>query len=142
MNSTAPGFVSQRVDISIVRLPENRYASIRTADEMIPCEAEAQGGHIEVVCHSSEPGQLIVTENQWDGWTAVRDDQPILFLASQWLAVEAPAGTHVYQFRYRPLDVPLGVAFFCWVCVWPLYYGCVPMKQNSFYPLLDDDCRE
>lgn len=112
MNSTAPGFVSQRVDISIVRLPENRYASIRTADEMIPCEAEARGGRIEVVCHSSEPGQLIVTENQWDGWTAVRDDQPVLFLASQWLAVEAPAGTHVYQFRYRPLDVPLGVALF------------------------------
>lgn len=107
---TEPGFISQRVDISIVRYPENSYASIRTADDMIPCEAEAQGGHIKVVCRSLKPGRLIVQENQWDGWTAVRDGQPVPLIASQWLEVEAPAGTHIYQFWYKPWDVPVGVA--------------------------------
>lgn len=110
LDSTVPGFISQRADISVVRLPVHSYASIRAGDEVSPCEAEAQGGYIKVVCRSSEPGQLLVYENQWDGWTAVRDGQPISLQSGQWLAVEAPAGTHIYQFWYKPLDVPLGVA--------------------------------
>ena len=107
---TEPGFISQRADISIVRFPENSYAFIRTADGMIPCEAEAQGGHIKVVCRNLKPGRLIVQENQWDGWTAVRNGQPVTLIASQLLEVAAPAGNHIYQFRYKPWDVPVGLA--------------------------------
>jgi hypothetical protein len=54
-------------------------------------------------------GTLIVQENNWSGWYASRDNQPIELSADQWLTVSAPAGPHHYEFRYRPWDVAVGL---------------------------------
>lgn len=102
-------FIDQHADIGIMRLPENEYASIQTSDGNSPCSAQAQGGHIEVTCESERPGELVIYENMWEGWTASRDGAPISLLPGHWLRTEAPAGLHHYQFRYKPWDVPVGL---------------------------------
>jgi hypothetical protein len=64
---------------------------------------------IEVVCDGELPGYLVVKENMWSGWRAWRDGVRVPLLANEWLEVVAPAGNHVYSFRYLPWDVPLGM---------------------------------
>lgn len=49
------------------------------------------------------------------------DGEPVSLVGEQWLEVEAPAGEHIYEFRYLPWDVPLGLALsFLGIilCVW------------------------
>ncbi len=106
-----PNFITQHIDISLVRFPSNRYASVVTPDGNVPCIAQTKGGYITVTCNSEQSGQLVVQENQWDGWKASRDGESVPLLAGQWLVVEAPAGLHRYQFRYKPWDVPVGIGF-------------------------------
>jgi hypothetical protein len=96
-------------DIRIVLLPENHYAYVQAGEEQIPCEADAQGGHIEVECETSLEGRLIVRENAWSGWHAWRDGvRRPLERAGPWLSLRAPAGQHQYRFRYLPWDVGVG----------------------------------
>ena len=80
-----------------------------TGDRQIPCRATALGGNIDVVCLTTEPGTLVVQENQWTGWRAWRDGERIPLEHGPWLEVEAPLGEHEYEFRYRPWDVVLGI---------------------------------
>jgi len=77
--------------------------------QKIPCSATASGGDIDVECATNSSGKLIVTENSWTGWQANRDGIPIALDANRWLSVEAPAGSHHYEFRYRPWDVWVGL---------------------------------
>jgi hypothetical protein len=102
--------VDQYVDISIFRFANNEYASIHTLNGNIPCSAEVHGGHIVVTCDGVEPGQLVVLENNWDGWTVKRDGKPASLMDDVWLMAESLPGLHTYEFRYKPWDVPAGVA--------------------------------
>jgi hypothetical protein len=107
--STTAVFSQHGVYVS--RDVSNQYAYVRTGAEIWPCEAEARGGHIDVHCYGDKPGTLVVRENAWTGWTARRDgDRVALQREGDWLATQAPAGEHTYQFRYRPWDVALGSA--------------------------------
>ncbi len=95
--------------IILVAHPDQAYARIESGAQHIPCQAIALGGDIDVDCHSDVDGTLIVRENNWSGWFAVQDGQPIDVLSAQWLSVPAPAGQHHYEFRYRPWDVAAGL---------------------------------
>ncbi len=96
-------------DIHIVAHPENEYAYVQVGGLIKTCQAHALGGNIDVVCPVSGSGKLIVHEYDYPGWTAWQDGTPIPLLTSPWLSVDAPAGQHVYQFRYRPWDVWVGI---------------------------------
>jgi hypothetical protein len=88
---------------------ENRYAVVDTGTAVIPCAATALGGDIDVTCTTTEAGWLVVREHWWMGWRATRDGQRLELAPGAWLSAEAPAGTHLYRFRYRPWDVLLGL---------------------------------
>lgn len=103
--------ISTAAGLILIKQPQNQYAfvSLDENGEEEPCTAVATGGHITVHCATSQPGLLIVQENHWSGWKAWQDGDPIAIGSqSQWLTVNAPAGEHVYQFRYLPWDVLAG----------------------------------
>jgi hypothetical protein len=95
--------------INLIEVPDNTYALINTGTQHIPCQASAHGGDIDVDCNSVATGTLIVHENNWEGWQASRDGEPIGMEATSWLSTAAPAGQHHYEFRYRPADVLIGL---------------------------------
>ena len=95
--------------ISLVKDPNNTYARIDTDTQHIPCRAIAHGGNIDVDCQTDAAGTLIVHENNWEGWFASRDGEPIGLDNTLWLSAAAPAGQHHYEFRYRPADVAIGL---------------------------------
>ena len=128
-----PDFLNQYIDMSLMQAPANEYASVVTASGSVPCRAEAQGGHITVMCANDEPGQLIVYENQWDGWEVSQDGVVVPLLAGQWLKVDAPVGVHQYEFRYKPWDVPVGFALMGIGLLFALWLG---WRQRS--PKIDE----
>ena len=77
--------------------------------EMIPCVATAKGGNIDVLCVSPDGGLLTVMENNYSGWKVSINDQPAKLLQEDWLSIEIPPGKQSVSFRYRPLDVMIGV---------------------------------
>ncbi len=96
--------------LSIVEYPGNEYAVLDTGVRRIPYRATATGGFIEVDGEAEVAGTLIVQENQWSGWQATCDGRPLPLRPGPWLSVAAPAGRHRFTFRYRPWDVPVGLA--------------------------------
>jgi hypothetical protein len=95
--------------VYVTRDVTNEYAYVQAGVETRPCKAEARGGHIDVDCSGDIPGTLVVRENAWTGWSVRRDGERVaLQRAGDWLATQAPAGEHTYQFRYRSWDVVLG----------------------------------
>jgi len=90
--------------------PDQHYAYVDLGDQVVACEATGGGGDLSVRCTTDRPGELTVQENAWTGWRAWQDDQPVELLPGPWLRTEAPAGVHVYRFRYLPWDVPVGLA--------------------------------
>jgi hypothetical protein len=97
-------------DIHVVQQPEHLYAFVYTGAQVMPCQAQAQGGNIDVVCTSDTAGTLVVRENTWTGWKAWRDGERVpLKKGTQWLSIQALAGEHIYSFRYRPWDVWVGL---------------------------------
>ena len=92
-------------------LPDNQYAYVLAGGEKIPCVAHANHGTIDVECTTTVAGILLVEENSWSGWRARIDGQRVPLEREQWLAVQAPAGQHTYQFRYLPWDVVIGSLF-------------------------------
>jgi hypothetical protein len=120
--ANAPGFLHTIRDVNFVSHPENEYAAIRSADKLVsPCRARSVGGYIDVECDSEAAGTLVVYEYSWQGWTAKRDGQALTLGPGPWLNVFAPAGTHHYELRYRPWDVPLGLALSLVgvvLCIW------------------------
>jgi hypothetical protein len=104
------GLIKSIDNVNIILHPENEYASVETSTGHIPCKAQAQGGNIDVVCQTEVDGELVVQENSWSGWHASLDGNSVNLISENWLRVKAPAGYHRYTFRYRPWDVPLGIA--------------------------------
>jgi hypothetical protein len=76
------------------------------------CVAEGIGGDVDVICNTSQEGVLVVKENQFSGWRAEIDGEPIDMEQGNWLTVFAPTGVHTYWFRYRPWDVKFGLVLF------------------------------
>jgi hypothetical protein len=105
-----PGYVGTDYGLNKVFHPDVQYAAVDTGSEQIPCQAMSQGGNIDVDCEQDVGGTLIVQENSWSGWSVRRDGNRAPLWPGQWLSTPAPAGTHHYEFRYRPWDVPLGLA--------------------------------
>ena len=89
---------------------EQSYASVIDENGKItPCKAHASGGHIDVECSATKEGKLVVQENSWSGWQVSIDGDNAKLEKDRWLKTSAPAGTHTYQFRYRPIDVYFGL---------------------------------
>jgi len=87
------------------------YAAVTHANgTRTVCTATGIGGDIDVSCQLLLGGTLTAKENNWSGWRVTVDGKPAQLLSNQWLAVELPTGNHIVQFRYRPWDVPLGLA--------------------------------
>jgi len=107
----SPNYLQTVFGINIVAHPENEYAYVQVGELAEPCQAHALGGNIDVDCPVTGPGQLVVHEYCYSGWTAWRDGARTPLLSSQWLSVDAPAGPHKYSFRYRPWDVWVGILF-------------------------------
>lgn len=95
--------------INLLLHPENEYAAVVTSTGVFPCGATALGGNIDVTCAADQAGQLVVQEHSWMGWSVRQDGQPAALVSSEWLTTPAPAGRHVFTFRYRPWDVTLGL---------------------------------
>ena len=95
------------------------------------CEATGHGGDIDVACATPQAGVLTVKENRWSGWHAEVDGKRSQLLAGQWLAVNLPAGEHIVRFRYRPWDVPLGLAITLMGAILALYLGLRPERKNQ-----------
>ena len=90
--------------------PDQHYAYVDLDGQVVPCAATGSGGDLSVRCTTDRPGELTVQENAWTGWRAWQDDQAIEMLPGPWLRTQAPAGEHVYRFRYLPWDAPVGLA--------------------------------
>ncbi len=95
--------------IRVVRYPEIHYAQVESdVAEPVPCEANARGGLIDVVCSAETSGRLVLQENMFPGWSGYRDSEKIELIGDEQIEVEAPSGDHVYRFRYYPFDFLLG----------------------------------
>jgi hypothetical protein len=115
---------------------ENPYAAVTIGDEISYCLAEAKGGQIDVYCNTGRPGVLVVEETSWSGWQVGRDGRRVSLNAGPWLSVEAPAGEHVYSFRYVPWDVFLGLGLTIiglFLAVW-LWLRNAPNPPGGFIP--------
>ena len=88
--------------------PENHYAYVDVGGQRLPCTASAHLGDVQVDCEVAQAGTLVVLENSWSGWRASVDGRRVDLLGEAWLQVQAPAGAHHFEFRYRPWDVVLG----------------------------------
>ena len=106
--------ISREKDFDVMKRPEELYASVTvnngTTPDPVKCDANSSGGIIDVTCDTPAAGILTVHDYQWSGWYAWMDGNPIPFTSSDWLSVNAPAGRHIYSFRYRPWDIYLGAA--------------------------------
>jgi len=106
-----PEYVKTMDDILVLARPDYPYAYVVLKDGQVPCQAQALGGHIDVVCATDTGGTLVVLEHAVGGWRASLAGQRLPLKAGPWLSVAAPAGVHTYQFRYRPLEVLVGGIF-------------------------------
>lgn len=102
-------FVTEVDGVQIYARDDQPYAAVLKNDEWHVCNAYGTGGYLTVYCDKPFSGSLVVKENMWTGWKAWRDGERIALRGEQWLEVNAPAGKHTYQFRYRPWDVPIGL---------------------------------
>ena len=115
--------------------PENYYAYVNTSTQEIPCQASANGGNIDIDCQTDTSGQLVVMENLWSGWSVRRDGVAAPLGPGPWLTTKAPAGTHHYAFRYRPWDVPLGVAISLLgfaLSIWLWFHRPIKLPESNF----------
>jgi hypothetical protein len=109
--------------------PGNEYAAVTHEDgTRTICSAHGTGGNIDVDCDLSEPGRLVILENYYSGWKATANgdalevspsstqdsagsgESTLVSNSSGWITVDLPAGQSTVEFRYRPWDVPLGIA--------------------------------
>ena len=90
----------------------NEYAAIVHPDgTRTVCSAHGTGGSIDVDCNAPQAGRLVVLEHMASGWKAEIDgEQRALTRSDVWIAVDVPAGESHIQLRYKPWDVPVGIA--------------------------------
>jgi hypothetical protein len=109
VDPATPGYEGVVLGFNLLRLEQNQYASIQSGDQKIPCKALAHAGDIDVVCETAVAGTLTVYEYNLSGWNVSLDGKPAQLSSSNWLQVDAPAGTHTYKFRYRPWEAGVGL---------------------------------
>jgi hypothetical protein len=91
--------------------PGREYAAVTGADgSRSPCRAEGVGGNIDVACDAPAGGTLTVLENNWAGWQARIDGQPVALGAETMLSLPVAPGPHTVALRYRPRDAFAGLA--------------------------------
>jgi hypothetical protein len=133
IDPSTPGYLGQREYLSLVEYPFTHYAYVEAGATVYPCAATALGGNIDVTCANDVPGRLVVREKWWTGWGVTLDGARARLAPGEWLSLEAPAGRHVYQFRYRPWDVVIGLlitlAGLAWAWRW-----WVPAAQAAAQP--------
>lgn len=105
--------VVEGIHIHIAQVAQDYAAVVNAEGGHTACQAHGTGGDIDVSCSSTEEGTLVVQENSWSGWRVEIDGEPAQLLEGNWLSVKAREGLHTYSFRYRPWDVPLGLALLC-----------------------------
>jgi hypothetical protein len=88
------------------------YAAVMADTWGVACMASGVGGDLQVICSNAQPGKLVLQENSYSGWVAWRDGSRVPLDYGTTLQVDAPAGEHIYRFRYLPWDVPLGIVLF------------------------------
>ena len=89
--------------------PLSEYALVVSSGGQSMCTATGTAGAIDIECESKASGTLVVHENAWKGWRVLRDGQRAPLTGEQWLEVSAPPGKHRFEFRFLPIDVPIGV---------------------------------
>lgn len=113
--------------------PSVHYAYVTNGIQKISCQSSGYGGNIDIVCDTDTAGTLLVQENSWSGWSVRRDGHAGTLLPGQWLRTAAPAGHHIYAFRYRPWDAPLGLTLMAvgigW-CAW-LWAGSIQPRRYA-----------
>lgn len=116
------GTIKTYGNMSVLEDEAQIYSFVRTDNLIEPCAAKSLGGQIDVFCSTSQAGTLIIREYYWKGWNAWMDGKPVdLEKNSDFLAVPAAEGSHLYQFRYQPWDVWVGMGltllglFICFV---------------------------
>ena len=90
--------------------PLQEYAVVERAGARTVCDGRGTGGNIDVSCDATQGGILTVKEHRWDGWEATVDGQPVPLRPGQWLSLELPPAGRSVSLRYRPWDVPVGLA--------------------------------
>jgi hypothetical protein len=129
--------------IPIYERADQYYAAVYSDGSPQTCQAYGNGGYIDVYCNTSTPGKLIVKENTFLGWKVWLDGGNARLTGTQWLEVSAPTGNHIYQFRYWPWDVPLGIAVFLVGVILCVYLWRADVEKgicnNEFAP--NDDVR-
>jgi hypothetical protein len=108
-------------EIEVMIHDKNQYSYITSGDHVTPCPSNATGGLIKTTCQNENAGTLVVEENQWEGWTATMDGSPVELIPGTFLSVQAPVGTHTYEFRYKPWDVWVGLGVTILGIVFALY---------------------
>ena len=98
-------------DIPLYEHDYHTYAYVSTPTQITPCQASGRAGELRVLCNTDTQGLVVVQENNWDGWHAWRDGEPVALTPQFWLSTPALAGEHEYVFRYQPLDVIFGLLF-------------------------------
>ncbi len=129
-------FVTEVDGVPIYARDDQPYAAVIKNDRRHLCKAFGTGGSLNVYCDTPFAGSLIVKENTWTGWKAWRDGERVALKGDQWLQVDALVGKHTYQFRYRPWDVPLGLAlsFLGMVtCAW-LWFSSPEVQEDEKLP--------
>jgi hypothetical protein len=73
---------------------------------------DRQPGRVRIEAEAAGDGLLVVADAFWDGWKATLDGRPIRIEIADGLvrAVRWPAGRHILDMRYRPVEVRLGAA--------------------------------
>jgi hypothetical protein len=103
-----PQLVQEFSEYYLVKSELSFYAFVQTSQGNIPCEADADGGHINVRCNTNKDGYLIVQENALPGWRARIDGKKIAIISNEWLKIPIPKGQHEIQFRYSSLAFTIG----------------------------------
>jgi hypothetical protein len=104
-----PNYAGMVNGVLALEYADRHYAFVDTGQAIIPCQAAARGGNIDVHCQTDAPGVLTVRENAWSGWGARLDGTRLNLRGGQWLSVSIPPGDHQIAFRYRPWDVAVGL---------------------------------
>ncbi|HWQ45976.1 MAG TPA: hypothetical protein VN376_03865, partial [Longilinea sp.] len=100
----------QRIgELNLLINPVNEYAVVQTDTDMIVCEGTSTGGIIEINCDNPVPGNLVVLEHYYSGWTAEVNGNRVEFEYSPWLSIDLPPGENHIRFVYRPWDVWIGL---------------------------------
>ncbi|HEY6106234.1 MAG TPA: hypothetical protein VIV59_09655, partial [Anaeromyxobacteraceae bacterium] len=82
-------------------LSPGRVLSVDRRPERLRIEAEAPGD-----------GLLVVADAFWPGWKARLDGRPVAIQRADLLvrAVAWPAGRHLLEMAYEPIEIPVGIS--------------------------------